>query len=81
MAGMAGGEDKDAAAARNLEDLAPAHVDDLVEAKETQFVEDNPRPDFQDFRNTYLHPASRAANKLRQKVRPRTRFLLSLIHI
>ena len=48
MAGMAGGEDKDAAAARNLEDLAPAHVDDLVEAKETQFVEDNPRPDFQD---------------------------------
>ncbi|MGK8361571.1 FUSC family protein [Corynebacterium amycolatum] len=75
MAGMAGGEDKDAAAARNLADTAPAHVDDLVEAKETQFVEDNPRPDFQDFRNTYLHPASRAANKLRQKVRPRTRFL------
>ena len=44
MAGIAGGEDKDAAAARDLEDIAPAHVGDLVEAKETQFVEDNPRP-------------------------------------
>ena len=81
MAGIAGGEDKDAAAARDLEDIAPAHVGDLVEAKETQFVEDNPRPDFQDFRNTYLHPASRAANKLRQKVRPRTRFLHAVARV
>lgn len=37
--------------------------------------EDNPRPDFLDFRQTYLHPASRAANALRRAMRPRTRLL------
>lgn len=53
----------------------PTHAEELAAAKDTQFIEDNPRPDFLDFRQTYLHPASRAAAKLRQKVRPRTRFL------
>ncbi|ALA68140.1 FUSC family protein [Corynebacterium lactis] len=36
---------------------------------------DNPRPDFLDFRQAYLHPASRAAHAVRRRMRPRTRFL------
>lgn len=40
-----------------------------------QTPEANPRPEFLDFRQTYLHPASRAANALRRAMRPRTRLL------
>ena len=43
--------------------------------------QENPRPDFVEFRLADRHPASRAAKALRRRMRPRTRFLHSMARV
>lgn len=43
--------------------------------------EENPRPDFQDFRAAVAHPASKAAKALRRRMRPRTRLLHAISRV